>query len=35
MRKRVEDRRGFSVEREKGVYTKGGKVKSRNNPVTS
>jgi len=33
MRKRVEDRRRFSVEREKSVCTEGGRVESGNNPV--
>ena len=34
MRKQVEDRRKFSVEREKGVCTEGERVESGNNPVT-
>jgi len=35
MRKQVEDRRGFSVERKKGVCTKGGRIENGNNLVTS
>jgi len=31
----MEDRRGFSVEREKGICTKKRRVEGRNNPVTS
>jgi len=34
MRKRVEDRRGVSVERRKDICTEGGRIENRNNPVT-
>jgi len=35
MRKGVADRRGVSAERGKGICAKGGRVESKDNPVTS